>query len=88
MLPAYAADARDLVTHIMDVAHQTGDEIPIQDGFDLYSELVEIRRIHADALPEYVFVYQNTFSANMATVNRLVSISRSSCRSSYGAGLR
>ncbi|KAF2140010.1 uncharacterized protein K452DRAFT_289406 [Aplosporella prunicola CBS 121167] len=55
MLPAYAADARDLVTHIMDVAHQTGDEIPIQDGFDLYSELVEIRRIHADALPDQPF---------------------------------
>jgi hypothetical protein len=51
MLPAYAADARDLVARIMDVAQSKGEEVPIQDGFDLYKELVEIRRIHADALP-------------------------------------
>ena len=52
MLPAYAADARDLVARIMELAYDRGEEIPIQDGFDLYSELVEIRRVHADALPE------------------------------------
>lgn len=51
MLPAYAADARDLVARIMDVAQSKGEEVPIEDGFDLYKELVEIRRIHADALP-------------------------------------
>lgn len=51
MLPAYAADARDLVARIMDVAQNKGEEVPIEDGFDLYKELVEIRRIHADALP-------------------------------------
>ncbi|KAF2091296.1 hypothetical protein K490DRAFT_33194 [Saccharata proteae CBS 121410] len=55
ILPAYAADARDLVARIMDVAHQKEEEIPIQDGFDLYKELVEIRRIHADALPGHEF---------------------------------
>ena len=52
VFPSYAADARDLVTRIMDVAHQKGEEVPIQDGFDLYKELVEIRGIHAQALPE------------------------------------
>ncbi|KAF2792036.1 hypothetical protein K505DRAFT_308359 [Melanomma pulvis-pyrius CBS 109.77] len=55
ILPAYAADARDLVARIMDVAHSKGDEVPIQDGFDLYKELVEIRRIHGDALPDRKF---------------------------------
>ncbi|KAF2276935.1 uncharacterized protein EI97DRAFT_489478 [Westerdykella ornata] len=51
MFPAYAADARDLVARIMDVAHEKGEEVPIPDGFELYKELVDIRRIHAEALP-------------------------------------
>ncbi len=38
----------------MYVAQEKDDEVPIQDGFDLYKELVEIRRIHGDALPELV----------------------------------
>ena len=54
IMPAYAADARDLVARIMDVAHSKEENIPIEDGFDLYKELVEIRRIHADALPKWV----------------------------------
>ncbi len=56
VLPAYAADARDLVARIMDLAHERGEEVPIQDGFDLYQELVEIRRVHADALPGFVIM--------------------------------
>lgn len=54
MLPAYAADARDLVARILELANEREEEIPIQDGFDLYSELVEIRRVHAEALPRSV----------------------------------
>lgn len=57
MFPAYAADARDLVARIMDVAQQNGEEVPVQDGFDLYKELVEIRRIHGDALPNRKFAF-------------------------------
>lgn len=57
MLPAYAADARDLVARIMDVAQGKSEEVPIEDGFDLYKELVEIRRIHADALPGRQFAF-------------------------------
>ncbi|PVI06801.1 hypothetical protein DM02DRAFT_513897 [Periconia macrospinosa] len=51
MFPTYAADARDVVARILEVTHEKGEEVPIQDGFDLYRELVEIRRIHGDALP-------------------------------------
>ena len=57
MFPAYAADARDLVARIMDVAHSKGEDVPVQDGFDLYKELVEIRRIHSDALPDKNFAF-------------------------------
>ncbi|KAF2737167.1 hypothetical protein EJ04DRAFT_130006 [Polyplosphaeria fusca] len=58
MFPSYAADARDLVSRILDVAHERGEEVPVQDGFDLYKELVEIRRIHGDALPKRPFAFQ------------------------------
>lgn len=57
MFPAYAAHARDLVARIMDVAHSKNEAVPIQDGFDLYKELVEIRRIHSDALPNRKFAF-------------------------------
>ncbi|KAJ4358312.1 uncharacterized protein N0V89_002894 [Didymosphaeria variabile] len=57
MFPAYAADARDLVSRILDVAHENGHEVPVEDGFELYKELVEIRRIHGDALPNRKFAF-------------------------------
>jgi C2 domain/MUN domain len=55
VLPSYAADARELVQQIMEQAAAKGEEINVQDGFDLYAELVEIRRVHADVLPEVQF---------------------------------
>lgn len=51
MLPSFADDARALVKRIMQLAKDRQEEVPIQDGFDLYKELVEIRRVHAQALP-------------------------------------
>ena len=57
MFPAYATDARDIVSRIMDVAHSKGEDVPVQDGFDLYKEMVEIRRIHSDALPNRRFAF-------------------------------
>jgi hypothetical protein len=58
MFPAYAADARDLVARIMEVSHSKKETVPVQDGFDLYKELVEIRRIHSDALPKRRFAFK------------------------------
>jgi hypothetical protein len=58
IFPAYAADARDLVARIMEVAHSKNETVPVQDGFDLYKELVEIRRIHSDALPNRKFAFK------------------------------
>jgi hypothetical protein len=51
MLPALAEDARDLVARIMAMAKERGEEVPIQDGFDLYRELREIRQVHGQVLP-------------------------------------
>jgi hypothetical protein len=58
VFPAYAADARDLVARIMEVSHSKKETVPVQDGFDLYKELVEIRRIHSDALPNRRFAFK------------------------------
>ncbi|KAL2009305.1 hypothetical protein VTN00DRAFT_7499 [Thermoascus crustaceus] len=49
VLPMYAEDARDMVVRIMEQARERGVEIDIQDGFDLYKELVATRRLYADA---------------------------------------
>lgn len=51
MLPLYAEDARDIVARILQLSANRGEEVPIEDGFDLYGELVEIRSIHSQALP-------------------------------------
>lgn len=57
LLPSYAEDARDIIGRILEGAAEKEQEIPIQDGFDLYKELSEVRRIHADALPGVPFPF-------------------------------
>jgi hypothetical protein len=50
----YAEDSRDMVQRIMGQAEDKGEEIPMDDGFDLYKELSEVRRVHTQAIPGYV----------------------------------
>ncbi len=50
ILPSFADDARALVSRIMQLSKEKQEEVPIQDGFELYKELVDIRRVHAQAL--------------------------------------
>ncbi|KAH9831900.1 c2 domain containing protein [Teratosphaeria destructans] len=59
ILPSFADDAKALVTRIMELSKQKGEEgeVPIQDGFDLYRELVELRRFYAQALPGREFTF-------------------------------
>lgn len=52
MLPLFAEDARDIVTRILQLAAEKQEEVPIDDGFQLYEELTEIRRIHNQVLPK------------------------------------
>lgn len=52
ILPLYAEDARDIVTRILELAQTKGEEVPIEDGFLLYGELTDIRRVHGEALPK------------------------------------
>lgn len=57
ILPLYAEDARDIVARILQLAQEKAEEIHIDDGFQLYGELVEIRRIHGEVLPDVVFAF-------------------------------
>ena len=57
ILPLYAEDARDIVKRILDLAKEHNEDVPVEDGFQLYGELVEIRRIHSDCLPNVAFAF-------------------------------
>ena len=57
-LPLYAEDARDIVARILKLAQERNEDVPVEDGFDLYRELVEIRRMHNQALPNVEFGFK------------------------------
>lgn len=57
MFPSFENDAGELIKRILDVAQANQSEVAVQDGFDLYRELVEIRRIHHSVLPNQQFAF-------------------------------
>ena len=57
-LPAFAEDSKAMVEQIINQAKKNDSEVPIQDGFDLYKDLAEFRRVHADALPHVEYPYK------------------------------
>lgn len=57
MFPTFETDAGEIIGRILQVARDNNTEVDLQDGFDLYKELVEIRRIHRDALPTKPFAF-------------------------------
>ncbi|KPI37630.1 uncharacterized protein AB675_3995 [Cyphellophora attinorum] len=58
ILPAFAEDSKALVESVLKAAQDKNLEIGIQDGFDLYKELSDFRRVHGDALPRVAFPYK------------------------------
>lgn len=57
-LPAFAEDSKAMVEQITEQVRKQDLEVPIQDGFDLYKDLSEFRRVHVDALPHAEFPYK------------------------------
>jgi hypothetical protein len=51
VFPSFEQDANAIILAIMQRVYDQGMEIEIQDGFELYKELVAIRGIHKDYLP-------------------------------------
>lgn len=56
-LPSFEEDAHEIVKRVLAIAKEKGDEIELQAGFDLYKELVEIRKMHVESLPGTPFVF-------------------------------
>ncbi|CAK7565426.1 MAG: hypothetical protein SEPTF4163_003343 [Sporothrix epigloea] len=57
MFPSFEADAKAIIERIMQTAKHRGLEVNMQDGFDLYKELVDIRKIHVESLPGQPFAF-------------------------------
>ena len=57
VLPTYAEDSKAMIERILDAARIKGEEVPIQDGFDLYKDLSQFRQVHSEALPNSLFPY-------------------------------
>lgn len=57
MFPNFEKDANVIIDRIVAVAKERDMEIDLQDGFDLYKELVEIRKIHVESLPGIPFAF-------------------------------
>ncbi|OJJ48079.1 hypothetical protein ASPZODRAFT_62494 [Penicilliopsis zonata CBS 506.65] len=57
MLPLYAEDAQEMVKNIVEQAKERGEEIDIEEGFDLYKELAAIRRLFTNAIADVPFPF-------------------------------
>jgi len=59
IFPSFEEDAQEFIKRVLEVAKMKGDEgdIELQDGFDLYKELVEIRKMHVESLPGKPFAF-------------------------------
>ncbi|KAK0618234.1 hypothetical protein B0T17DRAFT_537307 [Bombardia bombarda] len=58
MFPSFEEDAQEFIKRVMESSETREDgEIDLQDGFDLYKELVEIRKIHVQSLPGRPFAF-------------------------------
>lgn len=57
IFPNFESDAGAILETILGHAQVSGEGIDIEDGFELYRELVAIRRIHHEYLPNKVFTF-------------------------------
>jgi hypothetical protein len=57
VFPSFEKDAGAVIETIIRGADEAGEELPIRDGFELYKELVAIRSIHCESLPDVPFEF-------------------------------
>ncbi|THC93756.1 hypothetical protein EYZ11_006764 [Aspergillus tanneri] len=58
VLPIFAEDAHEMVVRIIEQEKARGEEIAMEDGFDLYKQLTSIRALFTEALPESPFPFR------------------------------
>lgn len=57
IFPSFEEDIQEVIKRVMDVAKINDVELSVEDGFILYKELVEIRKIHVAMLPGKPFSF-------------------------------
>jgi hypothetical protein len=57
VFPSFEGDAEEFIKRVIQTAKERSTEIALQDGFDLYKELVEIRKMHVASLPGKPFAF-------------------------------
>lgn len=57
MLPLFEEDTAHIIKKCIDAAQDHGDEIDIEDGFNLYREMVKARSTHQSYLPDQPFAF-------------------------------
>ncbi|KAI5294001.1 hypothetical protein KEM52_004873 [Ascosphaera acerosa] len=57
VLPQYAGDAHSVICSIVETAQRSGNQVDIEDGFQLYTELKQIRAAYRAALPDQDFPF-------------------------------
>lgn len=57
IFPSFEEDAKALIETIIASSKDAGLEVNVLDGFDLYKELVEVRKIHVQYLPGQPFAF-------------------------------
>ncbi|KAK4251857.1 hypothetical protein C7999DRAFT_27537 [Corynascus novoguineensis] len=57
ILPSFEEDCYEIIKRVLQSSQETGIDIELEDGFALYKELVEIKKMHEQALPGKPFAF-------------------------------
>ena len=57
IFPTFAEDSQKLIKAIFKVAEEKGEELDMQDAFDMYKKLVEVRDVYDQVLPNKPFPF-------------------------------
>ncbi|KAJ5632186.1 hypothetical protein N7490_008525 [Penicillium lividum] len=57
VLPMFAEDAQEMVIRIIEQTKARDEEIPVEEGFDLYRALATIRRLFTSTIPDDPFPF-------------------------------
>ncbi|RHZ60725.1 C2 domain protein [Aspergillus thermomutatus] len=57
ILPIFAEDAHEMVVRIVEQAKSRGEDVELEDGFDLYKQLTATRRLFVEAFPDVAFPF-------------------------------
>jgi hypothetical protein len=55
--PVFEEDAREIISRVLAVAKDRNEPVNLEDGFELYKELVRVRAIHRQKLPGKPFAF-------------------------------